>query len=125
MRWVAPMELIANDRGLVEEVLQDRRGGRGTMPLGWFRSLLETRPAVAPESYVGPPVLLLHPGRDRWTPLGISQRFLERVAGRTEIVVLEGCGHFPVEEPGFTRLMEVLGREFDRLVRTSSPSPRR
>ncbi len=108
MQWVAPMRLIANDDGLATEVVHDRRGGRRSMPLGWFRTFLAAGPIVAPEEYDGPPVLLVHPGEDRWTPVEISERFLDRVRGEKRLVVLEGAGHFPVEEPGFSQLMDAL-----------------
>ena len=81
------------------------------MPLGWFRSFLEAGPAVPPESYGGPPVLLVHPGSDRWTPTGISSRYLSRLAGNHRLVELEGCGHFPVEEPGFQKFLDIVRAE--------------
>ena len=108
MQWVAPMRLIANDEGLTTEVVHDRRGGRRSMPLGWFRTFLAAGPIVAPEEYDGPPVLLVHPDEDRWTPLSISERFFDRIRGEKRLVVLEGAGHFPVEEPGFSQLMDAL-----------------
>jgi alpha-beta hydrolase superfamily lysophospholipase len=109
LRWLADMRAISNDPGLVAEVIRDRRGGGGRVPLGWMRSFLESAPLVEPEDYAGPPVLLAHPGEDRWTPLRLSRDFFGRVAGAKTLVTLDGCGHFPVEEPGFTRLLEAVG----------------
>lgn len=111
VRWIAPMRAISNHPGLTAEVLRDRRGGGGTMPLRWFRDFLEAGPVVRPEAYDGPPVLLVHPGEDRWTPSGLSTDFLESLPVPTRCVTLAGCGHFPVEEPGFSTLLDEVRAE--------------
>lgn len=116
VRWLAPMDRVANRQRLVGEVLRDERGGGTSMPLGWFRTFLESGPAVAPEAYDGPPVLLLHPAEDRWTPTALSAAFLRRLRGESRLVELERCGHFPVEEPGFQQLLDELGAEVRRLA---------
>lgn len=54
------------------------------------------------------PVTLIHPTQDRWTPPEMSLAFLRRIAAPTRHVRLEGCGHFPVEEPGLTQAVQVL-----------------
>ncbi len=115
LRWVADLRHIANDPALVAEVLADPTGGGGRVSLGWMRSLLETAPLVEPEAFDAAPVLMVHPGEDRWTPLHLSRPFLERVAAPTELVVLEGCGHFPVEEPGFSQMLSAVERWCARL----------
>lgn len=111
IRVLTPMSTIANDPGLSREVLNDAHGGGGAMPLGWYRSFLEAGPAVRPEKYAGPPVVLLHPGEDRWTDPRLSLGFLDRLAGPTRAVMLDGCGHFPLEEPGFQRFLDEVAAE--------------
>ena len=108
LRWIADMRNIANDQGLVGEVIADRHGGGGRVPLGWMRSFLESSPLVEPEHFSTTPVLMVHPGEDRWTPLDISKTFFDRIAAPKTLVVLDGCGHFPVEEPGFTRMLAAV-----------------
>lgn len=115
MRWISPMERISNSPGLAAEVLRDARGGRNAMPLGWYRSFLQRGPAVPAERYAGPPVLLAHPAEDRWTPTELSAAYLRRLPVPTRLVELTGCGHFPVEEPGFQQLLDVVGAEIARL----------
>jgi pimeloyl-ACP methyl ester carboxylesterase len=73
------MRNIANDPALVGEVTADRRGGGGRRSLD-----------------------------DRWTPLSISMPFSNRIASPKSLVVLEGCGHFPVEEPGLSQMLEAV-----------------
>lgn len=115
IRWLTPMATISNSPGLSAQVLQDRRGGRGTMPLGWYRSFLATGPAVPAETMTQPSVILLHPGADRWTAPELSEDFLARLDGPTRSVRLVGCGHFPVEEPGFQQLLDEVAAELSAL----------
>ena len=46
----------------------------------------------------------------------MSLDFLRHIAAPTRHVPLEGCGHFPVEEPGLTRAVEVLREVLKALV---------
>ncbi|MEE6272785.1 alpha/beta hydrolase [Georgenia sp. MJ206] len=110
IRWIADMRHISNDPRLVRAVVRDRAGGGGRMPLGWMRSFLEWVPAVEPEELTGTPVLMAHPALDRWTPLAISARFFDRISAPTELVLLDGAGHFPVEQPGFDQLLAAVAR---------------
>src|SRR5690606_16757291 len=102
IRWTADMRHIANNPALVREVLADRHGGGGRVSLGWMRTFLESVPSVEPEEFETP-ILMVHPAEDRWTPLSISTPFFDRIAAPKTLVVLEGCGHFPVEEPGLSQ----------------------
>lgn len=115
IRWLTPMATISNSPGLSDEVLRDRRGGRGAMPLGWFRTFLATGPAVPPEQINAPLGILLHPGEDRWTAPELSESFLARLAAPTRSVRLAGCGHFPVEEPGFQQLLDEVAAQLGSL----------
>ena len=38
------------------------------------------------------------------TPLAASRPFFDRIAGPKELVILENCGHIPIEEPGQSTL---------------------
>lgn len=99
MRWIAPMEKIANDPDLARACATDPLGAGTSVPLGFLRSWLEHDPGYEPGTFDACPVVLAHPGEDRWTPVEVSRSFLEEMAVPTEMVLLEGCGHFPVE-PG-------------------------
>lgn len=123
IRWIADMRHISNDRGLVRAVVRDRAGGGGRMPLGWMRSFLEWMPVVEPESFTAAPVLMVHPAQDRWTPLAISARFFDRIAAPTDLVLLEGAGHFPVEQPGFDQLLAAVGRLVGGLSHPGTAAP--
>lgn len=69
-------------------------------------------------------MVLAHPGADTWTPVELSARFLRRIAGPTELVVLADCGHLPVEQPGLEQLRRVLGRVVEGTAGRECGDPR-
>ncbi|MCK9248347.1 MAG: alpha/beta fold hydrolase [Solirubrobacteraceae bacterium] len=107
---VANTTAIANDRDVVRALRADHRGTGSSIRLGFLRSYLSYVPAVEPEDWRHAPVLLAHPGDDRWTPTAVSRAFLDRIAGPTRFVELERCGHLPMEEPGATRFADEVRR---------------
>lgn len=108
MRWIAAMSAISNNPELTRVVCADPLGGGGRMPLGFLRGYLRSAPAVEPEQFTTCPVLLVHPGADRWTPLPLSRLFFDRIAAPKRLLVLDNAGHYPIEEPGIRQLIHAL-----------------
>lgn len=115
IRWLSKMDRIANDPELARACATDPRGGGSRVPLRFLRSWLHYRAECEPEQF-DRPVLLAHPGDDRWTPTDVSLPFFERLAGSKRLVVLERCGHAPLEQPGLDTLREELKRFLGELV---------
>ncbi|MCA2210410.1 alpha/beta hydrolase [Nocardia rosealba] len=107
VRWMVDMANMSLDQELSRHCGNDPRGGGVWIPVGFLTDFLlfEHTP---PQDYQGSPVSLVHPAADRWTPPELSVRFLDRIAADTKAVLLEGCGHFPIEEPGLTQLADTL-----------------
>lgn len=114
VKWLADMSAMSNDPGLTRLCATDPRGGGSRVPLGFLSTWFNHR-HTPPEAYRGAPVTLVAPSADAWTPAELSQRFLQRISGPTRTVLLENCGHYPIEEPGLTQL-ETVGRETVRSV---------
>ncbi|MEU5840230.1 alpha/beta hydrolase [Rhodococcus sp. NPDC047139] len=107
IRWLTRMDRISNDPALSSLCASDPRGGGTRVPIGFLDSWFRYR-HTPPEDYDGPPVTLVHPADDRWTPPFVSTRFADRIAAPTRTVMLDGCGHFPIEEPGLTQMREAV-----------------
>jgi alpha-beta hydrolase superfamily lysophospholipase len=120
LRWLVPMHRIANDPTLAGLCVSDAYGGGNRAPLGFLASYVHSTPELAPEAFHATPVTLAHPGDDRWTPAAMSIAFLERIAAPKRHVVLEGAGHFPVEEPGLAQLVGVLETVHAQVARGTS-----
>lgn len=108
MGWFGKMKAITNDPELGRLVAKDPLGGGNWVPLRFLRSVLAQRPAIEPEDFDLCPVLLAQPAADTWTTIEASRPFFDRIKGPKELVMLENCGHYPIEEPGLTRLEEAV-----------------
>ncbi|WP_264077724.1 alpha/beta hydrolase [Mycolicibacterium houstonense] len=120
IRWLVKMTAMSGNRELARLCATDPRGGGMRVPLGFLCSWMNFA-HTSPETFDAAPVTLVHPGADRWTPARLSVRFLQRIAAPTRLVMLDGCGHYPVEEPGLSQLVSALRRVRDE-VRSDSVS---
>ncbi|MGP4057331.1 alpha/beta hydrolase [Mycobacterium sp. 4D054] len=113
IRWLADMAAMSTDRRLSQLCASDPRGGGVSVPLGFLASWMNFG-HTAPESFDAAPVTLVAPAADTWTPPGLSVRFLQRISAPTEVVLLENCGHYPIEEPGLAQLRDAVTRVAER-----------
>lgn len=104
IRWFTHMQRMSRDPALTALVCRDPLGGGNRVPLGLLASLFDTAPAVEPEQFQQCPVLMVHPALDHWTPVAGSDLFFERLRVPKRRVLLDNCGHFPVESPGLQQL---------------------
>lgn len=108
IRWLADMTHMSGDPALSRLCASDPRGGGARVPVGFLASWMNYR-HTDPGTYTGAPVTLVAPAADTWTPPQLSVEFLRRIPAPTTLVMLDDCGHFPVEEPGLTQLRHAVG----------------
>jgi pimeloyl-ACP methyl ester carboxylesterase len=108
---------ISNNAELARIVANDPYGGGTSIPLAFLQSIMATPPTIAPEHFKRCPVLLVHPGEDQMTDIAFSKWFFDRLAAAKEMVVLEGAGHWPIEEPGATQMIEAVRSFLEKLTR--------
>ncbi|WP_197052112.1 alpha/beta fold hydrolase [Kocuria sp. ZOR0020] len=104
--WTANLAAMGRDPALGRLCARDTRGGGAWVPLGFLASYLQFNHWAAKTQ--GVPVHLAHPQNDDWTPMELSQRTLKDLPGKATLTVLQNCGHFPLEEPGLSDLVELL-----------------
>jgi alpha-beta hydrolase superfamily lysophospholipase len=119
MRSVVNMAAMSGDRGLARLCARDRFGGGVSVPLGFLTSWLRFA-HTRPERFDAAPLTLVHPAADTWTPPAVSLEFFGRVGGRKRAVMLDNCGHYPVEEPGIDRLAATLREVRDEVAGQSA-----
>ncbi|KUI26390.1 lysophospholipase [Mycobacterium sp. IS-1496] len=122
LRYVVDMAAMSGDRGLARLCARDPLGGGVSVPLAFLMSWL-TFAHTRPERFDAAPVTLVHPATDTWTPPELSLNFLAHLGVPTRAVMLENCGHYPVEEPGIDQLATTL-REVRDAVAGQSDSNR-
>lgn len=123
VRWFTHMQRMSRDPALTALVCADPLGGGNRVPLGLMASLFDTAPALEPEQFQRCPVLMLHPACDDWTPVAISDRFFQRLAGPKQRVLLDECGHFPIEQPGLGQMRDALLPFVQRIAAHISGKP--
>ena len=108
IKMVTNMNALVNDKEVLEVLLKDKRGAGSSVSLEFLISMMNSSPLIEPEGFERPPVLMVHPGNDLWTPLHISEKFFDRIASDKRKVILEGAGHFPVEEEALLQMEETI-----------------
>jgi len=106
VKWFTKMDAMANQPALNRLVAGDPFGGNVSVPVRFMHSIFAVRPDIEPEDFNVCPVLLAHPAEDRWTGIASSRPFFDRIKGEKSLIMLENCGHFPVEEPGISQLRQ-------------------
>lgn len=122
-RFLGKMHAISNNAQLARLVAKDPCGGGTSLPLSLLKSIMEAAPPIAPEHFERCPVLLVHPDADRMTDIRFSQSFFDRIAAPKRMVVLDGAGHWPIEEPGATQMREAVHSFLEGISSTKSAEP--
>lgn len=115
-RMISRMDAMTNDPAFSRVFVEDPLVGGAWVRIGFYRSMARYDPPIAPEAFDLCPLLLAHPAEDTWTPLSVSQPFFDKLGCDKELVMLEGCGHLPYEEPGVSQLREAVRHFLDGIV---------
>lgn len=109
MTLAARMSALVNDRAALKIMLRDKSSAGNAMWIKFLAEYMAYVPDVEPADFDVCPILLTQPAADRWTPLELSRPVLDqitRVPVRT--VMLDGAGHYPLEEPGLTQMQDAI-----------------
>lgn len=105
LRLVSKMNALVNNDDALSIFLHDRSSAANWVSVRFLHSYLTYQPVIEPENFSLCPVLLAQPADDRWTPLALSEPFMEKLPkGIGRHVMLENAGHYPLEEPGLSQL---------------------
>ncbi|WP_280264686.1 alpha/beta hydrolase [Nocardia wallacei] len=119
IRWLVDMGSMSANAELSRLCARDAKGGGTSVPLGFIADFFRYEHTL-PQEFDCAPVTLVHPAADRWTPPELSTRFLDRITGPARLVLLDGCGHFPVEEPGVSQLASALRSVRDEVASSAA-----
>jgi alpha-beta hydrolase superfamily lysophospholipase len=120
IRWLTHMNRMSAQPGLTSLVIHDKLGGASRVPLRFLLSLLTPKPAIEAAQFTQCPVLLVHPAADTWTTVATSLLFYDKLTVNKRYVLLDNCGHFPVESPGLEQLEEALTSFLQDIVSNNS-----
>ena len=106
MRMVCNMKAIVNNKMLAELLMSDPISSGTKVTLAFLYGMLNPMIEIEAEDYDKCPVLLVHPEKDNWTDLSLSRLFFDKIKAPKELKILQGAGHFPIEEKGLKQLEE-------------------
>lgn len=79
------------------------------MSLAFLASYSGYVPALEPEDFDVYPILLTQPEQDRWTPLHLSNLFLDRIQkSPVRKTMLESAGRHPIKQPGLRQMCDAI-----------------
>lgn len=109
MTVASKMSALVNNEDALKVWLSDKLSAGNAMTMAFLSSYLSYRPVTEPEDFNVCPILLTQPAADRWTPLHLSEPFLERIRKvPVKVVMLENAGHYPLEQPGLSQMVDAV-----------------
>jgi pimeloyl-ACP methyl ester carboxylesterase len=109
MSLALKMSILANDPAALKVLRKDRTSAASWVSVGFLNSFMNYSCPVEPEEFDACPVLLTQPAEDHGSPLSLSTPFLSRITKvPVETTILDGAGHYPLEEPGLTQMQDAI-----------------
>lgn len=109
MRFVSKMRALVNDEAALKACYADRTSAGNWVSLAFLASYADYIPALEPEQFDICPILLTQPAEDRWTPLHLSNLFLDQITKvPVRKVTLDNAGHYPIEQPGLRQMHDAI-----------------
>jgi alpha-beta hydrolase superfamily lysophospholipase len=112
MSLASKMHTLVNDPAALKACMADNTSAGNWVSMRFLASYMSYTPAAEPDQFDVCPILLTQPAQDRWTPLHLSELFLNRIRHvPVRTVMLENAGHYPIEQPGLDQMVAAI-REF-------------
>ncbi len=108
IKWTTKMWAMANNPSFVKALMKDKVGSGSSVYLKFFRTLFEVSPEIEPKDFNLCPLLFLQPENDYIIPWSTSRPFYDALSCEKKMVVLENCGHIPLEKPGTDQMIEAV-----------------
>lgn len=106
MKMVCNMKAIVNNESLAELLISDPISSGTKVSVEFLYGMLNPSIEIEPNDYQKCPVMLVHPEKDYWTDVSLSRLFFDKIQSPKELKLLQGAGHFPIEEKGLKQLEE-------------------
>jgi pimeloyl-ACP methyl ester carboxylesterase len=117
MRVASKMYTLVNNEDALKVFLSDKSSSGNWMSTLFLADYMKYSPAIEPENFTLCPVLLTQPAQDRWSPLELSQPFIEKLTRvKVKVVMLENAGHYPLEMPGLKQMENAIADFAEEIV---------
>ena len=117
MSWASKMSTLVNNKAALKVFMKDKTSAGNSVSLTFLDSYIHYKPEMAAEDFDVSPILLTQPAQDRWTPLDLSTPFLSRIHKvPVKTVMLENAGHYPLEQPGLTQMVDAIDQFYQTTI---------
>lgn len=115
MSLAGKMHTLVNDKAAMRVCMKDRTSAGNWTTMSFLSSYMQYVPDIEPEKFDICPVLLTQPAADKWTPLHLSELFLDKINKvPVQKVLLPDAGHYPLEKAG----LDVMVNEIEKFYRS-------
>ncbi|WP_041139841.1 alpha/beta hydrolase [Beduini massiliensis] len=109
MSVCSKMTALCNNKDCLKEMLSDQTSAGNSVPMKFIYTYMTYKPEIEAEEFAVCPILLTQPEKDRWTPLHLSQLFLNKVKYvPVTIKVLKDGSHYPIEKQALKQLQKYI-----------------
>lgn len=119
MSQAGKMSALCNSDAAMKVFMRDKTSAANAVSIAFLDSYMSHVPEVEPADFNVCPVLLTQPADDRWTPLELSEPVIGRI-GKVPVrtIMLENAGHYPIEEPGLSQMVDAIDDFFREVTGT-------
>jgi hypothetical protein len=121
MSLASKMSALVNGNEALKAFMRDNSSAGNAMSIAFLSSYLSYQSVMEPEDFDVCPMLLTQPAQDRWMPLHLSKPFLNRIRKEpVKIVMLENAGHYPLEPPGLSQMVDAIDHFYRNVTDTQA-----
>jgi pimeloyl-ACP methyl ester carboxylesterase len=102
---VTPLNSMSSNHEMQRYFVQDLLIGASWKPAAFFRSVHQYKVSSLKLEC---PLLLVHPGKDDWTPTALSLKVFNEIVAKKSFVELSNGSHLPLEQPAYKELNEAV-----------------
>lgn len=107
MSVASKMSALCNSAEAMKIFMKDKSSAANKASMAFLDTYGNYTPDMEAEDFDVCPILLTQPSDDKWTPLHLSTPFLNKISKvPVTIKKLDHGGHYPIEEPALTQLLE-------------------
>ena len=106
MKGVSKMNALVNNKKALKICLSDKASAGAKVQAQFLCSYLSYKLPIPVNEFDKCPILLTQPELDAWTPLELSEISMKGIKAPYTVKILEGAGHYPIEEKGLRQLIQ-------------------
>lgn len=106
MKAVSKMNALVNNKQALKIFLKDKASASANVQLQFLYEYTHYKLPVPVEWFDKCPILLTQPDKDEWTPLHLSERSMKGIKVPFTVKLLNGGGHYPMEETALKQLVK-------------------